>query len=379
MMKYTFQDVIAKIEHNLETIDEGFTLPLMPQLNKIIGNISSGLYTAIGGLPGSGLTSFVDQNYVMGPLLQWYTDTNPDKKDLKILYFSTNQGEIKKIQQLICLFSRLLHGIHVDIPTLNSKPGRLYDLRNEEVVIDSLKIAQGFFDDVLEQQLMIIPGEFSPTIIHNKVLELIDTVDIDHTNIMVVLDSTTYLKDDVEKFGTITGKELDKKMDSLIKDLTYRNDITFTVTVPIKPSIVRHVKETEPHYSQLSHYVTNCHRGIVLYNPLVEKHPNYLQDQKKFINHNGINTLRTWTVVRNTEGKEAVEKPLLLLPGTGFMLEIDSTSDVSDFEDVKELLQTPDSSTYYGYLEIPETSKNEDTEEVEEAPVEESDEPVAGD
>lgn len=354
MMKYSFQDVIAKIEHNLDHVDNGYDFPLTPTLNQTVGNLTSGLYTVVAGLPGAGVTSFVDQNYVLGPLLQWYNDTNVHKRDIKILYFSTITGEIKKIQQLICLFSRLIHGIHVDIPTLNSKPGRLYDLTEEEAVIDSLKIAKVFFDDVLDQQLTVVTGQLSPTQIHNRILDELDKVDRDNTDFMVVVDSSTHLKDDMEKFGTVTGKELDKKMDRYIEELTRKEDIIFTMLVHISPSLLRHTKETEPHYSQLGAYITNCSRGIIIYNPLAEKHPNYIQDSKKFVNHNGLNTLRTWTVVRNTEGKELVERPLLFLPGTGFMVEIDRITDITEFEDVKELLQTPDTSPYYGSMELPE-------------------------
>lgn len=372
MMRYSFEDVYAKIEYNLEHPDNGFNFPLMKNLNKVIGNISSNMYTAIGGLPGAGVTSFIDLNYVMSPILQWYINNDHQKRDLKIIYFSTISGELKKIEQLICLFSKLVFGVHLDIPTLHSKPGRLYNLNEEPAAIEALTYARTFFHEILDNQLSIISGELSPTSIHNKILDVLGALDRETTDVMVIIDSVQYLKDDIEKFGTVTGRELDKKMDYMIKEMVDKQAISITIAVPIRSSALRLVKDTEPHYSQLREYSANCDRGLIIYNPIAEKHPNYMQDSKKFISASGLNTLRTWTVVRNTEGKELVSFPILFLPGTGFMLELDSMNDIMDFGDVKTYLQTPKKSPFFNIMghveaEKPAASKEkkEDIKEIE--------------
>jgi hypothetical protein len=347
-MRYSFGDVLAKIEYGVEHKNDGYAFDLLPKYNKIVGNLTSGIYTAIAGLPGAGITSFIDQNYVLGPLIQWYNNTDPNRNELIIAYFSLRDDEMKKLQQFTCLYTKMVNGIHIDIPTLNSTPGRLYDIEKEELAIEALQSAQEFFDNILENNLILYNNQASPTDIRNKVEDLVENNP--DANVMVIVDPSIALKEDTENFGTVRGAELHKKMDETLFNLTKDFGVTATIAVPVKSaSGFKMVKDNEPHYNQLGQY-TSCHRGVIIYDPITERNPEFVQDEDKFISKAGLNTLRTWTVVRNTEGKNAISNPFLLLPGTSYIIELGDIDDILDFSDVKNYLLTANKSPYYNSI-----------------------------
>jgi hypothetical protein len=352
-MKHSFSDVIGKIQYHLQNKEQGYGFPLAPNLNKKIGNILPGTYTVVSGLPSSGTTSFVDQNYVMNVLLQWYF--SHDRKPLKIFYFSMVDNELKKLQSLLCNYMRVMHNINIDIPTLNSQPGRLFDIEKEDRVLHALDDAQTFFDEVINEGILeIIDEPQSPSVIYNTVTDFMSGIGIDkpgkayelnddNTNItvLVIVDKTEHLAPEVDEYSTSYGNDLNVKFDHNMKRLVTRYGVSPVLIVPANVGLVRSPKDTEPHYKQLGIYGKNCDRGIMLYNPIAENNINrYFSAADEVENYvsNGKNTLRFWSLVRNTIGIDSTRERLLFLPGTGFMVEHPMIERINSFDDVYDVI-----------------------------------------
>jgi hypothetical protein len=61
-----------------------------------------------------------------------------------------------------------------------------------------------------------------------------------------------------------------------------------------------------------------CNRGTVLYNPIAEQTSSIMvpgEPESNYIS-NGINTLRFWAIVRNTDGADSLKDRYFILPGT---------------------------------------------------------------
>lgn len=352
-MKHTFKDVIGKIKYHLKNKERGFDIPLVPSLNKIVGNILPGVYTVVSGLPSAGTTSFVDQNYVMNVLLQWYYSV--DRDPLKVFYFSMVDSELKKLQSLLCNYLRLMYNIHIDIPTLNSQPGRRFDIEKEDAVLNALDDAQVFFDNLIQDGILeIIDEPQPPSVIYNTVIDHMSAIGVDklgtayelastheHGTVLVIIDKTDHLAPEVDNFSSTYGNDLNVKLDHNMKRLVSRYNVSPVVIVPAVTGLIRSPKDTEPHYKQLGVYGKNCDKGIILYNPIAENNINrYFADSDEIEHYvsSGINTLRFWSVVRNTEGIDSMKERLLFLPGTSFMTEHPLKEKINSFDDVYDII-----------------------------------------
>jgi len=352
-MKYTFDDLKSAIEFNRTRAQGGYTFPLLPRYNNIIGNLQQDQTTILSGLPGSGITSFIDQNYVISVLLQWYEIEEDERPPLKIFYYSMKTSELKKMQLLLCNYIKLVHGLHVDIATLNNQTGRLYDLSKDTKMIDAIEEATMFFDEVLNDEVLcIIDGQKQPTNIYNNVNDFMLNqgrmssegrfeYDADKHNLLtlLVVDSTDYFLPDNEGYGMVSGAELDDKFQRQLKELKNNYKISSVIVVPPVIGYVRSVKDTEPHYRHLGSYGALADKGICVYNPISEKNIKFYDgEETTYITSKGNNLLRTWHIVRNTEGIESVYDRLIFLPGTSFMVEHSVKEEVGNLQEVLDVI-----------------------------------------
>lgn len=338
----SFSDIVSKMKYHLQHKEEGYAIPMVPRYNSVVGNILPGQYTVITGLPSSGKTSFVDENYVLGILLQWSKlETRPP---LKIFYFSLKDTSLKKFQSLLCAYIKLVHNLRVDIPTLNSQPGRLYNIENEPVILKAIDDAEIFFNEILDEEILtVITNVSRPSAINSTVMEYLASNSelSEQPLVMVVTDSTDHLSPESDGYHTLQGTELDYKFDSYMSTLVKEQNVHAVVITPAHGANSRFPKENEPTYRQLGVYGKNCDKGVVLYNPIAENNTNYLRaitDYECYISPTGLNTLRFWHVVRNVDGIESVSDRLLFLPGTSYMLEVKLSEFVDSFNTVKDLI-----------------------------------------
>ena len=338
----SFSDIVSKMKYHLKHKEEGYAIPMAPKYNKAIGNILPMQYTVVTGLQSSGKTSFVDQNYVLSVLLQ--RRDMEEKPPLKIFYFSLKDTALKKFQALLCGYIKLVHNGRIDIPTLNSQPGRLLNLESEPKILATIDEAEIFFNEVIDEEvLQVVTGVTKPSAICQVVSDYLTSIeDVEEKPlVMMIVDSTDFLSSESDNFRTIQGAELDYKFDTGVTDLVKEGNVHAVIITPAHGANSRFPKENEPNYRQLGVYGRTCDKGIVLYNPIAEGNANYLRcitDSNNYITNEGLNTLRFWHVVRNTDGIDSISNRLLFIPGTSFMLEMDMIYNIDSLQTVKDML-----------------------------------------
>jgi hypothetical protein len=354
-MRYSFKDVRDVIDYNKAKAHKGFFFPLTPKLNGVIGNLQQSQITIVSGMPSSGLSSFVDQNYVISILLQWYNTPEDKRPPLKIFYFSMKTPAIKRIQLLLCNYLKLVYGIHVDLPTLNSQAGKLYNIDDDQVLQDSIDEAELFFDEVFDEEVLtVIGGQKTPTDIYNEVVRYAHLKgdktsekafeykeEYHNLTTIVVVDATDYLLEDREGHGSVSGADLDDKFQRYLRELKSTYLISPVIIVPSSLGYVRSVKDTEPHFKHLGSYGKIADKGICIYNSVAEKNVKFYDaDETLYVTARGNTLMRTWHVVKNEDGIESVYNRLLFLPGTGYMVEHDLSKKVSSIDDVIEVIDS---------------------------------------
>ena len=358
MGRLSYEDIKSIIEYNNESEATGFEFPMLERFNKVVGNLDSGQIHVISGLPSAGVTSFIDQNYVMSPLLQWY-NTEPDKRQgLKIIYYSMKDSEVKKLQGLLCNYLKLVDNIRTDIPTLNNQAGKLYNLKDDTILQTAIENATPFFDEILDEEVLVIKqGQHKPSTIFNDMVDFMETIgtenskkeyerDEEHANdlIMLVVDSTDYLLADSDGFGTVTGEGLKEKMQHFMRILKLKYGVTAVLAVPSFIPIVRTPKDTEPHFRHLGSYGKIADKGICIYNPVAEHNNKFYPDEDLYKTAKGNILLRTWHVIKNVDGIESVYDRMFFLPGTSYLIEhsqIKAGNDINDLQDVLDVLSEP--------------------------------------
>ena len=353
MGKLNYEDVKSFIEYNKNLKVEGFSFPMLPRLNSVIGNIEQGQTHVITGMPSTGVSSFIDQNYVMSVLLQWYNTPTDERIPLKILYYTMSTPELKKLQLLLCSYLKLVKNLHVDVPTLNNQAGRLYDISKDKILLDAIDDASLFFNEIIDEGILVIQDKLvTPTEIYNDVVDYSDVLGAvdstgsfvfndgyEHAITLVIVDSVEQLLPDMEGYGTVYGDALDEKFKKIITEMKAMFNTTAVIAVPSKIGYVRSVKDTEPHLKHLGIYSKVADKGISIYNPIAEKNAKYYNaDDSIYVTAKGNTLLRTWHVIRNVDGIDATWDRMFFLPGTSFLVEYDKNETITDINEVLDAL-----------------------------------------
>lgn len=374
-MRESFNDVISKMQYHFTKQDEGYRMPLIPGVNMAIGNILPGQYTVVAGQPSSGKTSFVDCNYVMGTLLQWYVQEN--RQPLKIVYFSLKDGTIKKLQMLLCTYLKMVYNYRVDIPTLNSQPGRVTNIAEQPVLLEAIDTAQGFFDYIIDNGVLdIISDVTRPTEIYNiakaKALEMEEAHSGLDPLLMIVVDPVDRLTSESDGYRGLSGVELDERLNVYASELSKVHYAHVVLVTPTIQTASRFPKENEPTFRQLGLYGTACDRGIIMYNPIGDGNFNYLMAREMSVDNfkkDGLNLLRIAYIAKNTDGIEAADYRLLFMPGTGFMIEHKYNNEVSKVEEcVDKIFGTQYNDFYKKFPKMEETEVLDLESDTAEAP-----------
>ena len=105
------QEVQAGLDGRNGGIPMGFN-----RLNRYVG-IRKGMYFLVGGLTGSGKTSFIDDAFVLNPY-DWYIAQKDPKIKLKVIYRSMERSRTYKLAKWAARKIFLDHGIIIPVPKL---------------------------------------------------------------------------------------------------------------------------------------------------------------------------------------------------------------------------------------------------------------------
>ena len=111
----SFDNLKKEVQAGLDGRNNGIPMGF-DRLNRYIG-IRKSMYTLIGGLTGSGKTSFVDDAYVLNPF-DWYIGQKNPKIKLRIIYRSMERSKTYKLAKWVSRKIFLDQGIIVPVPKL---------------------------------------------------------------------------------------------------------------------------------------------------------------------------------------------------------------------------------------------------------------------
>jgi len=111
----SFEHLKREVQAGLDGRNNGIPMGF-DRLNRYIG-IRKSMYTLIGGLTGSGKTSFIDDAYVLNPF-DWYISQKNPKMKLRIIYRSMERSKTYKLAKWVSRKIFLDQGIIVPVPKL---------------------------------------------------------------------------------------------------------------------------------------------------------------------------------------------------------------------------------------------------------------------
>ena len=111
----SFEQLKKEVQAGLDGRNNGIPMGFN-RLNRYIG-IRKSMYTLIGGLTGSGKTSFVDDAYVLNPF-DWYISHKSPKIKLRIIYRSMERSKTYKLAKWVSRKIFLDQGVIIPVPKL---------------------------------------------------------------------------------------------------------------------------------------------------------------------------------------------------------------------------------------------------------------------
>ena len=338
------------VKSGLRTPDAGIPIPL-PKLAKFTNYVNRGQNIVIGGRDTSGKKSFMDHIYFLN-IFKWWRDLDmpvEEKPPIKFYYFNLNGRQRVVVQKWFCLMMKLEFDLVIDIPTLNSGVGRLFDL--EEDHKDYITAGDEFMDE-LEEHLVFVNKEQTPSDIFNHVKRDMDEIGnfdekgVYHLNeehkgqlTFVYVNNVDKLATESDGFGNMNADGLKKKFGMYMEELrdTYR-----TTNIWVAPSRVtnsRMVRDSEPSYKELGSFSRSADLGLVLYNAFNENNNKYQGYPIEDLIIRAKNRFRTVTVVTNEVGLENITTGLIFLGECGYFRESPHPTDEAGWERITDLLR----------------------------------------
>ena len=112
----SFEDLRKQVQAGLEGRNGGIPMGF-DRLNRYIG-IRKSIYTLVGGLTGSGKTSFIDDAYVLNPFDWYISKENKTNIKLRIIYRSMERSRTYKMAKWIGRKIFIDHGVTITVNKL---------------------------------------------------------------------------------------------------------------------------------------------------------------------------------------------------------------------------------------------------------------------
>jgi len=111
----SFEQLKQEVQQGLDGRNGGIPMGF-DRLNRYIG-IRKSIYFLVGGLTGSGKTSFIDDAFVLNPF-DWYISHSDPKIKLRIIYRSMERTRVYKLAKWVSRKIFLDHGIIIPVTKL---------------------------------------------------------------------------------------------------------------------------------------------------------------------------------------------------------------------------------------------------------------------
>lgn len=320
------------------------------RLNHYVG-IRKSMYYLIGGLTGSGKTSFVDDAFILNPV-DWYI-ANKDKTNikLKIIYRSMERSRTYKLAKWVSRKIFLDHGITIPVPKLMGWNDRMTD--EEFALFDSYS---GYIKQV-EEIVTIIDGPENPVGIAKELkeyaLEHGDVVTVDKYNKKYVPhDENIITLVIIDHIGLLKAiKDYPNKkalIDKMSDELRYARDFygfSPVVVSQFNRDIANPARlkngDVEPQledFADSSQTQNDADVVMALFDPMRYKVPDPSgYDLNKLIDSVGTKYYRSVRVIKNSYGADDVRIGLAFHGEIGMFKELKKRKDMTD-EDYASVL-----------------------------------------
>ena len=274
------------------------------------------------------------------------------KPPIKFYYFNIRGKERVTFQKWFCLIMKLEFNIVIDIPTLNSDIGKLYDISLSEydLVRDSISAGHEFME-ALEEHIVFINKPMTPSDIFNMVKKDMDQIGSFDDNekyhfneehlgqfTFLYVNNIEYLLSESDGYQMLNQEALKKKFCSYMEELRDTYKTTNVWISPSKMSNSRLIKDTEPSYKDLGHSSKVADLGIVLYNPYGENNNKYLNYPVEDLIVSGKTRFRTATIVTNLKGLDNITVGLIFLGECGYFKESPHPTEEEEWNNIYRLL-----------------------------------------
>lgn len=143
-----YEQFLKEVERGKLGLNKGLPTGL-PKFNKIMGGLQKETYYLIGGEPGTGKTAFVDQAFVIEPILYIRAIKELNIK-LKVFYESYEISKLRKIAKWVALFIYRDEGIITSINEIFSRGDYKISEKIEKLLPGYKDIFNEIFLDLVE-------------------------------------------------------------------------------------------------------------------------------------------------------------------------------------------------------------------------------------
>ena len=338
-----FEQLAKEVELGLSDKNNGIPMGF-DRLNRYIG-IRKSIYTLVGGLTGSGKTSFIDDAYVLNPFDWFISPENKSNVKLKIVYRSMERNSTYKFAKWISRKIFLDYGLIIPV-------NKLLGWQKEKLTKDQHDLFLTYKDYMGEMKecITIIDGPENPVgiakelkahALDNGRIEQLDEYNKiyipNHENeiTLVVIDHIGLLK-------TTTAQPTKKDaIDKMSDELRYARDFygySPVVVSQFNRSISNPIRikngDVEPQledFAESSSTQNDADVVLALFDPLrykVEDPSGYKLD--KLRDEFGAKYFRSLRLIKNSYGEDDIRIGLGFLGQIGMFKELPKMRDMTD-------------------------------------------------
>ena len=337
----SFDNLKKEVQAGLDGRNNGIPMGF-DRLNRYIG-IRKSMYTLIGGLTGSGKTSFVDDAYVLNPF-DWYIGQKNPKIKLRIIYRSMERSKTYKLAKWVSRKIFLDQGIIVPVPKLLGWTDKM--TKDEHDLFLMYEDYMGQMNDVISiidgpENAVGIAKELKAHALENGSIEQVDQYNKvyvpnnENELTIVVIDHIGLLK-------TTQAQPTKKQaIDKMSDELRYARDFygyTPVVVSQFNRDISNPIRikngDVEPQledFADSSSTQNDADVVLALFDPMrykVEDPSGY--DLNKLKDEYGAKYFRSLRLIKNSYGEDDIRIGLGFLGQIGMFKELPKKKDITD-------------------------------------------------
>ena len=340
----SFQDLAREVQLGLDGRNSGIPMGF-DRLNRYIG-IRKSMYTLVGGLTGSGKTSFIDDAYVLNPLDWYMSKNNTTDMKLHIIYRSMERSSTYKMAKWISRKIFMDHGTIIPVPKLLGWTDKMtkdqHDLflmyedyigeMNEVVTIisgpdNAIGIAKQVNKHALANGVIEEINEFNRVYVPNHENE-ITLIVVDHIGLTKTTKDQTTKKQAIDKLSDEMRYARDFYGYSPVLVSQFNRDISNPIRIKngdVEPQL--------EDFAESSSTQNDADVVLALFDPMrykVSDPSGY--DVDKLKDEFGAKYFRSLRLIKNSYGEDDVRIGLAFLGQIGMFKELPRLKDMSDYE-----------------------------------------------